>query len=88
MSAVIRTREVRGPSGQLAIVSSVRDSRFLPVRHTVGRVLPRSCLPVAVFIDSPRPGDVAIGSATVFRGNFAAAVAFAEAMVADPEATT
>jgi hypothetical protein len=42
---------------------------------------------VAVFIDSPRPGDVAIGSATVFRGNFAAAVAFAEAMVADPEAT-
>jgi len=87
MSAVIRTREVRGPSGQLAIVSSVRDSRFLPVRHTVGRVLPRSCLPVAVFIDAPRPGDVAIGSATVFRGNFAAAVAFAEAMVADPEAT-
>jgi hypothetical protein len=42
---------------------------------------------VAVFIDAPRPGDVAIGSATVFRGNFAAAVAFAEAMVADPEAT-
>jgi len=87
VSAVIRTRKVRGPSGQLAIVSSVRDSRFLPVRHTVGRVLPRSCLPVAVFIDAPRPGDVAIGSATVFRGNFAAAVAFAEAMVADPEAT-
>lgn len=86
-SNILKSHEVRSPSGQVAVVATVRDSRFLPVRHTVGRVLPRSCLPVAVFIDAPRPGDVAIGSATVFRGNFAAAVAFAEAMVADPEAT-
>ena len=83
-SNVIRTREVRGPSGQVAIISTVRDSRFLPVRHTVGRVLPRSCLPVAVFVDHPRPGDVALGSAAVYRGNWAAAVQFAEAMVSDP----
>ena len=83
-SNVIRTREVRGPSGQVAIISTVRDSRFLPVRHTVGRVLPRSCLPVAVFVDHPRPGDVALGSAAVYRGNWTAAVQFAEAMVSDP----
>jgi hypothetical protein len=83
-SNVIRTREVRGPSGQVAIIATVRDSRFLPVRHTVGRVMPRSCLPVAVFVDHPRPGDVALGSAAVYRGNWAAAVQFAEAMVSDP----
>jgi hypothetical protein len=69
----------------VAVVSSVRDSKFLPVRHTVGRVLPRSCLPVAVFIDNARPSDVAIGSAMVYRGNWEAAVTFAEAMVADPD---
>lgn len=83
-SSIVRTHEVRGPSGQVAIIATVRDSRFLPVRHTVGRVLPRSCLPVAVFIDHPRPSDVAIGSAAVYRGTWAAAVQFAEAMVADP----
>lgn len=83
-SSILRTHEVRGPSGQVAIIATVRDSRFLPVRHTVGRVLPRSCLPVAVFIDHPRPSDVAIGSAAVYRGTWAEAVQFAEAMVADP----
>ncbi len=88
-SSILRTHEVRGPSGQVAIITTVRDSRFLPARHTVGRVLPRSCLPVAVFIDHPRPGDVAVGSAAVYRGTWASAVQFAEAMVADstPEGT-
>lgn len=83
-SNILKTHEVRGPSGQVAVVATVRDSRFLPVRHTVGRVLPRSCLPVAVFVDHPRPSDVAIGSAAVYRGTWTTAVEFAEAMVADP----
>jgi hypothetical protein len=86
MSRTIRTTVIHGPTGQIAVVSSVRDSRLLPVRHTVGRVLTRACLPVAVFLDHPRPTDVAIGSAAAFKGTFADAVAFAEAMVADPEA--
>lgn len=84
-SSILKTQEVRGPSGQVAVVASVRDSKFLPVRHTVGRVLVRSCVPVAVFIDNARPSDVSIGSAVVFKGGWDAAVTFAEAMVADPD---
>jgi hypothetical protein len=42
---------------------------------------------VAVFLDHPRPTDVAIGAAAAYKGTFADAVAFAEAMVADPDAT-
>lgn len=88
-SSILKTQEVRGPSGQVAVVASVRDSKFLPVRHTVGRVLVRksgagSCVPVAVFIADARPSDVAIGSAAVFKGGWDAAVTFAHAMVADP----
>ena len=84
-SSILKTQEIRGPSGQVAVVASVRDSKFLPVRHTVGRVLVRSCVPVAVFIDNARPSDVSIGSAVVFKGGWDAAVTFAEAMVADPD---
>lgn len=86
MTRTLETRIVRGPTGQTAVVSSVHDSRFLPIRHMVTRMLSRTCLPVAVFVESSRPTDVAIGSATAYSGTFADAVAFAEAMVSDPEA--
>jgi len=39
-------------------------------------------------VDHPRPSDVAIGSAAVYRGTWATAIEFAEAMVADPAPET
>lgn len=75
--------ECTGPHGT-ASVSTVQDTPLTPRRITVTVRRGRSIVPAAVFVRSKGRDDVRIGSAEVYQGSYADAVAFARQLVGSP----
>lgn len=75
--------EVSGPNGT-ATVATIQDTPLTPRRITVSVRRERSVIPAAVFVRSKGRGDVRIGGADVYQGNYADAVAYARHLVGSP----